>query len=335
MAKQVRPPIKGAASSPPGTRSRTPASNGGMPGEESVFPEWLQRYLRPLVTTWRVDLGFRVVVCSLWAALLLSILRVITGALSQDREGLWAADNLDTAVTTGLAFIILLTAIFLGAAVAFPTSAVAQRLRRDLIRAGGAAVIVLTFYAGYASFRNQGRLSSEAALNDNGYTLYQIEMDHEELRCLYFNYAHQRPKQCLDRIVSSDKNWSLALFYVEEAWFQLSQAQKERKEWGATYAEQIQYWAQDVSRDPTGLFSYYLISSEKSLEDAQSTMSSSDVSIKDLCGRYILVWTALGRYGAQPSVVSGAAKQCAVETGSHHGILDRELLVIHDPPTED
>ncbi|MGQ0444703.1 MAG: hypothetical protein ACT4O2_06145 [Beijerinckiaceae bacterium] len=227
-----------------------------------------------------------------------------------ERESLWAADKLDLVVTVALSAIILLGALMLLSVVLFPHSDRLKELRRDSIKWVGAVIVLLTLYAGYATFRNQGRLASEAALSAGGYHLYNLEMSHPEIRCLYFNYAHHDPRGCLERIISDPERWSFALFYVEEAWFQLEQAQTERIEWGSTYAQMIKYWAQDVSRDPTGLFAYYLVSSERSLDAAAETMRRSDVRIPAICANYRVVWRALYRRRAQPPLVSGAAREC-------------------------
>jgi hypothetical protein len=194
------------------------------------------------------------------------------------------------------------------------------------MRAGGALLLLLTFFAGYSSFRNQGRLASEAALSAGGYDLYNIEMSRPAIRCVYLNYGYEDARECLTSILSDADSWTFAIYYVEEAWFQLAQAKKEQNEWGSTYAEQVKYWAQDVSRDPTGIFSYYLISSEESLETAQETMEGSGVSISDPCTRFKFVWRSLEQKGELPARVSGAARECARTAPDVPSILAKPLL---------
>ncbi len=293
------------------------------------YREQQTQSIRRAKETWRGQLAFRLVIFLLAAALILMIVRSAVRFMMPERERLWAVDTLDATVITGLAFAIV-AAIVVTLTLLFPRSTSVRRFRTDLITWAGAAVLILTFFAGYASFRNQGRLASEAALNDAGYDLFNIEMSNEGIRCLYFNYGYDRPRECLENIVIDSKSWSLALFYVEESWFQLANAQDEREEWGATYAEEIRYWAQDVSRDPTGLFAYYLVSSENSLENARATMEAADVSINNLCLRYRIVWRALRRRAAQPSRVSRAAKECGRLPPIDPSIMGAATLTIAD-----
>lgn len=300
---------------------------GGVPWRRSSA--FLKKLAWRTFAALRTPLAFRSFGFLIALAVLVLTARLITKFVLPDRDRLWAADNLDFTVTNGLGFIGVVGAVWLAASL-FPSFIILRRLRRNLVPLATALLVVLTFYAGYASFRNQGRLSSEAALNDAGYDLFNIEMAKPEIRCIYFNYGHSDPDACLAIIVNDPELWSFAIFYVEESWFQLDNARDEQSEWGSKYAEQIKYWAQDVGRDPAGLFSYYLISSEKTLENAQQTMTNAGVSIEGVCMKYRRVWQALYRRGKHPPMVSAAAKSCAQLYPVDPTILAMKTLPIQD-----
>ena len=241
-------------------------------------------------------------------------------------EELWSVTTLDTVVRVGLVLLSLLAAAWLSSTMPLLPQTTRRRLRSDIMRVGGALLLLLTFFAGYSSFRNQGRLASEGSLSSGGYHLYNLEMTKPAIRCVYLNYGYENAHECLESLVKDADSWTFAIYYVEEAWFQLMQSKKEQDEWGSTYAEQVKYWAQDVSRDPTGIFSYYLISSEGSLEEARETMINSGVNISNPCTRFKDVWRALERKGRLPARVSGAARECARTAPDEQSILGRPLL---------
>ena len=166
--------------------------------------------------------------------------------------------------------------------------------RERTISIFGLLMIVVGAYVAYGSFRNQLRITAENALNEEGSALFDIEMEGDsDLRCIYDNYGHFAPDGCLLKIVSDEKLWSRAIFYVEESWFILEKAHQDRAQWGSDYARVLEYWAQDVSRDPTGLFSYYLVSSNDTVSEARGEMEASGVCIPDLCKGYQKVREAL------------------------------------------
>jgi hypothetical protein len=243
------------------------------------------------------------------AAAFFSLAIIVLYLVTEYPDEVWSANTVDTAVISAVVIFLLVSGL-VTFSMSKPQIPWLRDVRRNALGWGGAALAILTVYVAYASFRNQSMLSSEEALNDAGYQLYEIEMRQAELRCLYFNYGYSSPRRCLEELVSTPERWSLALFYVEEAWFQLKKANVERSRWGGSYAEEIRYWAQDVERDPTGMFSYYLISSEGSLEDARETMGESAISIGNPCRNFMWVWTALRQRGAEPRHVSGAAREC-------------------------
>jgi hypothetical protein len=265
-----------------------------------------------LAQAWSNFVIFRLVVVVSGTALIVELLRVILTRIVTEREQIWAANTIDSVVLLIFTLVAAATLLWIVFYLVKPDSGLLHGLRREFAAWVATAVLVLTLFVGYASFRNQSRLSAEAALEEAGYDLYGIEMNEPKLRCLYFNYGHHDPNPCLERIVSDPDLWSLAIFYVEESWFQLEQANKERKEWGATYAEQIKYWAEDVGRDPTGLFAYYLLSSEDSMDDVFATMEAAGVQIENPCENYRRVWDALARRGKHPRIVKGAALRCGL-----------------------
>lgn len=164
-------------------------------------------------------------------------------------------------------------------------------------------VLLGTLFVTYASFRNQTRLTAEIGLNDEAMQLYGLETAHPELRCLYENYGHYNPERCLANIVSNADTWSLGIFYVEEAWFVLEIARVDERQWGSTYSDSVEFWRDDVEKDPTGLFSYYLVASEEGFGEAQKAMRKAGVEIKQLCKNYRKVWVHLRRASANPGLL--------------------------------
>jgi hypothetical protein len=228
-------------------------------------------------------------------------------------EKIWAPRTVDMIVLgTIITFLATLAAGLFTAR--FSTTDPFRPLLRRAVRWLGAIALLLGFFVAYASFRTQSRLAAEETLSTEGYFLSDLEMQKPELRCLYLNYGHEKPQSCLDSLVSTPELWSTAIFYVEDVWYQLAHANDQRNEWGADYAESIRYWADDVSQDPTGLFSYYLVSTEPTLSKAMKAMAAADVSISkpNLCQNYKKVWRALVLRKAQPRRVSGGARECDV-----------------------
>jgi hypothetical protein len=292
-----------ATSKPEPAEKTTPESTACIDGPDAPSA---------LIEAWRNFVIFRLVVVASGTALVFEMLRAVLTRIVTEREQIWAANTIDSVVLLIFTLVAAAALLWIVLYLLKPGSRPLHGLRRGFAGWVATAVLVLTLFVAYAAFRNQSRLSAEAALEQAGYDLYGIEMNEPKLRCLYFNYGHHDPNLCLERIVTDPDLWSLAIFYVEESWFQLEQANKERKEWGATYAEQIKYWAEDVSRDPTGLFAYYLLSSEDSMDDALATMEAASVEIENPCDNYRRVWEALARKGKHPRIVKGAGLQCGL-----------------------
>jgi hypothetical protein len=279
---------------------------------------------------WRALWLFRAAAAVFLLATAALLIRTVGQELLPDTAQLWDAGNLDATLKSALSAVILLCTLALLSLVFFPRSKLFRELRREGFKWVSFAGVLLTLFAAYSAFRNQSMLTSEAALSSAGYDLYRLEMSRSEIRCLYFNYGHFNPRDCLSRMASSPDRWSFALFYVEETWFQLSQAPAEGAAWGSNYAETIKYWAQDVSRDPTGMFAYYLVSSSNSLDGARETMHAARVNIPNLCTRYRIVWHALRRFGAQPPLVSGAGRECGLYEPTDLTILAAGHLPIEE-----
>jgi hypothetical protein len=248
------------------------------------------------------------------ATVFIAIVKGLLDWLAPTRDWLWSVTTVDQAVLMGVLGMLILVGLGSALELIWPLLPSVRRLRKNTIALGSALVVLLSLYVAYASFRNQSRLTAEIALNDEGSALFEIEMAHPEIRCLYFNYGYERANPCLNRLAASEEDWSFAIFYVEEGWFILTRAYDDRIQWGSNYAASIEYWAQDVSRDPSGLFSYYLISTSESLSDARETMRQAGVSIADPCQKYRHVWGFLEQRSVQPNSISGAARECGMGT---------------------
>lgn len=227
-------------------------------------------------------------------------------------EFVWSVRLLDSVVITAALFA-LLTISALAVMLAFARRSIARKIesvigRFDTLTIVTGVAAVLALFAAYGSFRNQTRLASEGQLGAEAMILYQLEMEHPELRCLYDNYGYSDYDACLARVTSADANWSLAIFYVEEGWFVLTQSYQDRKNWGSTYADLIDYWRDDVAKDPTGVFTYYQVASTDRdlpngdrLAAAEQEMDEAGVVIgrEEICTRYQRVRQALELANAQ------------------------------------
>jgi hypothetical protein len=254
------------------------------------FPQWMQLAL--------TSLGVAFAYASLWV-----VVRLLIGNASP----VWSVHSLDTSVMCLLVGLATIAIVWPGLRLVYPHRASAfQRSLRLLVGITG----IIALYVAYASFRNQSRLTAETDLNSEAMQLYGLEMENKELRCLYFNYGHSDPPACLTSITTSSENWSRAILYVEEVWFVLQKAKEDQIQWGSTYASSIKFWADDVSKDPTGLFSYYLISTTESRAEAAQEMALAGVSIPDLCAGFGSVLWALRSREAAPTEFEGAAKEC-------------------------
>lgn len=255
----------------------------------------LRKVLHGILAFWRGWRWFRV--------LFLASLAILAGYLVigsiPTRGTLWSVGTLDRVVifTLGSAFLLV---IFIGILRFWSSPGISvEDIRKGIISGGAVLLLVLTLYATYGAFRNQARLTAESSLNGDAMQLYQLEIDHRELRCLYYNYGHANPDRCLEHIVSSEERFSLAFLYVEEVWSVLRRAGEDEREWGSTYSRSIDFWRDDVSLDPTGLFAYYAVATEGP-ERAAAFMGSAEVRIADLCANYRKVRAALARHSAAP-----------------------------------
>lgn len=163
-----------------------------------------------------------------------------------------------------------------------------------------AFVAVIALFVTYASFRNQGRLASEAMLSAEGQQSTEFEMNKPVLRCLYSNFGHDNDN-CANKYIFKDaNNWRQAIFYVESVFWQLEKAEKDKKEWGSVYSQDIKYWRSYVNEDTTGIFSYYLVNTNKTCAEAKSAMSRSVLDIKGFYQKYQRVWQSLKQARANP-----------------------------------
>jgi hypothetical protein len=177
-------------------------------------------------------------------------------------------------------------------------NAVHRRMTPERVTAIAAA---LAIFVTYASFRNQSRLTAETALNTEGQMLFDMEMANANLRCIYTNFAHDDPAACLAKIVRDPEQWSAVSFYIEGVFWLLEKAEEDERAWGSVYSKEIDYWRSYVNEDPTGLFSYYLVSFHESGQAAREAMRRAAVDIPHFCQKYFVVRRALKQANARPS----------------------------------
>jgi hypothetical protein len=261
------------------------------------------RWLPPQCPARVIIAWARAFLVTIAAAILVVIAHThVSSLLQRDDEFFWSAALLDRSVVWGGFTIIFFTITVTIVNFAHQSSTILKQIRRFSYRVAATVFVIIGLFITYASFRNQTRLSAETALNEEAMQLYQIEMKEKHLRCIYDNYAPEDRNSCLKTLISTDGEWSMAIFYVEEAWFILKKAKDDADIWGSTYAESIGYWANDVSKDETGLFSYYLISNEESVAKAKARMNCTDVCIPDLCMKYENVVSALSNNNKENKV---------------------------------
>ena len=228
----------------------------------------------------------------------LTVLFALASAYFPEQVGLiWYARFVDVVVVG-----TLLLAAAVGLQIARPDKKATDFAKSPEFAITTSLVLLGTLFVTYASFRNQTRLAAEVGLNVEAMEVYQLELAHPELRCLYDNYGHANYEACLTRIVADPAIWSRAIFYVEEAWFILDIARVDERQWGSTYSDSIEFWREDVGKDPTGLFSYYLVATAEGgqFSNAVAAMTSAGVEIQFLCANYLKVWRALQKQGANP-----------------------------------
>ncbi|WP_156400546.1 hypothetical protein [Caulobacter sp. Root655] len=152
----------------------------------------------------------------------------------------------------------------------------------------------------YWSVRIQSRLAADIALNASGEIFVEHETAKENFRCIYVWHAHSDNDKCIKNIMKDGSSYSEEMLYIEEVFFILKKAKSDRKIWGSGYAKEIEYWANDVSADPTGIFSYQLV--VENPKDFEREMKDAGVSIDRvrLCRNYRKIWTILARNGANP-----------------------------------
>jgi hypothetical protein len=207
------------------------------------------------------------------------------------RGWIWSVTFVDILVLITFVGAVLLAS--LGKRDAGPSAGL-DRARPYVAPEGLTAIVAaIAIFVTYASFRNQTRLAAETGLNTEGQMLFEMEMDNPNLRCLYTNFAHDDAQACLRRFVNDPNEWSAGIFYIEGVFWLLEKAEEDRKAWGSVYSKDIDYWRQYVNEDPTGLFSFYLVSFHGSYDGARQGMKRAAVEILDLCRKYRSVRLAL------------------------------------------
>lgn len=161
-------------------------------------------------------------------------------------------------------------------------------LGRRLLRTGAwmtAAVAMLGIVVTYSIFRNQALQNAENSLNEQGTNFVNWERSAPEVKCLYEWHAFDDASRCLDLISASPDTYRNVMLYIEEALFLLETAESDRKNWGSGYADDVKYWAEDISADPTGMFAYNIVSeNDDPLAMVESTRLS--MSPSQLCDGY-------------------------------------------------
>ncbi|MDP1913354.1 hypothetical protein [Brevundimonas sp.] len=160
---------------------------------------------------------------------------------------------------------------------------------------------LLALFLTYSTVRFQTKLAAETSYNQTGNSFVEWELNNENFRCLYGWHAYDNPAKCLDLIMKNEDSYSSVMLYIEEALYLLEQAKKGQAIWGADYAEDVKYWAKDVSADPTGMFSYQIVLENPG--DFQGAQDRAGISISRarLCGNYRAVREHLVARGAKPA----------------------------------
>lgn len=184
----------------------------------------------------------------------------------------------------------------------------------------GVIAVIAGVFTTYATMRNQLRITAETLLSDEGMHLYGYEMTRPELRCLYDNYATEDWTACLDRLAKDQGLWSLAIFYVEEAWFMIDKSIDDRESWGSIYADDLRYWAEDIAKDRTGIFTYYLVASSDSVCEARNRMIKAEICVPNLCEKYDLALASLKKAGRASTV-----QRCVTD-------VEREVSILQCDP---
>ena len=186
--------------------------------------------------------------------------------------------NWSVAYADDVVGIIFLTAklIAVGVLLYLPVVTVAYHQDRtiDILKMLAPIPRVLAFcaaltglYVTYSVFRNQAQQNAEVELNKNGSEFVLWERSHPEIICLYRWHAYDDPASCRAGILQDPVNYRNAMLYMEEAIFLLETARSDRERWGSRYAEDITFWAEDMSEDPTGLFAYNIVSENADPQD--------------------------------------------------------------------
>lgn len=150
-------------------------------------------------------------------------------------------------------------------------------------RFGSAALAIIAIYLTYAVFRNQAKQAEEAALNQRAATILLMESSDQNIRCLYEWRGFDAPENCLQKNLDKDQ-WSKTQLYIEETINFFWEARVDGQHYGANNFHGMTEWADDISKDPTGLFSYYLV--ENYTIDPQDLATSLGFTIFDMQSKH-------------------------------------------------
>ena len=180
-------------------------------------------------------------------------------------------------------------------------------------------VVLTGLYVTYSVFRNQAQQNAEIELNNHGSDFVSWERSSPEIICLYEWHAYDEPDKCRRNILMDPIKYRNAMLYMEEAIFLLETARSDRERWGSRYAEDVKFWAEDISADPTGLFAYNLVSENDDPQDT-ARRAGLDMSRDHLCKGFasaIMDLRAIKTANIDPSIALNPQASCEQK-------LDRE-----------
>lgn len=159
----------------------------------------------------------------------------------------------------------------------------------------------VTLFLAHRTIEDSNREQAETRISDEGYVLLNYEMENPELRCIYVWYDGVDPAACLNRLFASGPTsadhdaWTMTMLYVEEALWILEESADMKERYGSSYSDTIDYWRDDVEIDPTGVFSYYIVS-EASEEAARQVRDGTDAR-PECIARGMLSESGIGELG--------------------------------------
>lgn len=207
---------------------------------------------------------------------------------------IWSLERTDNIVGMmfGLGTAIILALIFYVSFLVIAwTNNWTIKLRRKLSCVSLAltlSIALIGVYVTYSIFRNQAQQNAEFSLSNQGTDFVNWERESPEIICLYQWHAFDDAVECRKAIFASPFAYRKTMLYIEETLFMLETAEADRDRWGSRFAEDIKFWADDVSEDPTGMFAYNLVSENRD-PAAAAGRSGLSMSPEKLCSGFAAV----------------------------------------------